>query len=277
MSLSVRRWVVGVPVYLPKLPERQQRWSGDADIGHQVTLAGKKRLLAHREVLDVAVVVRAGHGHLMASGPLVDRFVRASEVEIEEAPIAGVPLADSMPRSAAAPSRSRTGCGRSTCRTRRTSWCRRDRADPDLGRAPPSPLAGLLGVHPGRGGRDHGPPFGQDAFGNTNLLRRVITGTAFSFTPSAASTAPVGISGVGSVFGSKYPVGPGTLWLVIRNTSATQTFDIGITGGGSLSRAHVLTKAITALGSTLDISGWSGNGVQCHVRPRGEQGASIKF
>lgn len=49
-ALSARRWVVGVPVYLPKLPARQQRWSGGNPIGHQVTLAGKPKFLAPRDV-----------------------------------------------------------------------------------------------------------------------------------------------------------------------------------------------------------------------------------
>jgi hypothetical protein len=46
-----------------------------------------------------------------------------------------------------------------------------------------------------------------DYRGNTNLLRCVITGTAFSFTPEAASTELVGFSGVD--LRVEVPGGPG--------------------------------------------------------------------
>ncbi len=107
----------------------------------------------------------------------------------------------------------------------------------------------------------------SDQRGNTNLFRRIVKGSNFSFTPGAAGVQFGGVTGGpdgSSIFGGMYLVGPGVVWVVVRNTSTAQTFDIGAAGGGSLGRAHIrtnLTASNAALGVTQNISTWSGNGV----------------
>lgn len=75
---------------------------------------------------------------------------------------------------------------------------------------------------------------------------------AWSFTPSAASNRFAALTG-GDIL-----IPPGVYWLVIRNTSTTQAFDIGRDTGGVLAVPSTWTKSIASLGSTIDIvTGWA--------------------
>ena len=86
------------------------------------------------------------------------------------------------------------------------------------------------------------------------ILERV-TGTdaTLSFTPSAISDRTANVSAPGT------PLLPGTYWLAIRNTSASQTFGVRRTTtytelAGNLYGQDNVPNAL-ALGSTLDTSG----------------------
>jgi hypothetical protein len=80
-------------------------------------------------------------------------------------------------------------------------------------------------------------------------------GGSFSFTPGVAFAQDSGISGGGSAY-----LGPGVYMLVIRNTSATQTFGLGEQAAGTIAPTTCKTKTLgSALGATLDLNtGWSG-------------------
>jgi hypothetical protein len=95
---------------------------------------------------------------------------------------------------------------------------------------------------------------------NASGTMAFVTGTdaAWSFTPSAASLRTAAVSG------APVTLGPGVYWLVIRNTSATQTFGIGhstaATGDPWSGRSKInnATKE-AALGATIDLTAaaWS--------------------
>jgi hypothetical protein len=74
----------------------------------------------------------------------------------------------------------------------------------------------------------------------------------FSFTPSAAGVQASTVAGSDPV-----AISPGIVWLVIRNTSSTYTFDIGVAGAGTMNRDANMRKNIGSLGSTLSMSGWA--------------------
>lgn len=87
----------------------------------------------------------------------------------------------------------------------------------------------------------------EDRLDNSNSLNEIAgaNGT-WSFTPSAASfrSSPAAVN-------PTY-IAPGLYWLVIRNTSSTQTFGVGEQAAGTLAHNTCQTKSIPALGSTLD-------------------------
>lgn len=78
----------------------------------------------------------------------------------------------------------------------------------------------------------------------------------FSFTPSAASAQTAFPSS------SAFVLEPGMYWLVIRNTNTSRAFDIGGTtnSASNLATNSLSTTSTAALGSTIDISGWSASG-----------------
>lgn len=99
--------------------------------------------------------------------------------------------------------------------------------------------------------------FGLYTDDGTTTLQRV-TGTTgtFSFTPSAVDDRTANVAGVPKI------IGPGIYWLVIRNTSTSQTFVIRRTAPTELIAAgfgvQLTTASTAALGATLDTTGFSG-------------------
>jgi hypothetical protein len=86
----------------------------------------------------------------------------------------------------------------------------------------------------------------EDRLNNSgNLSEIAACNGTFSFTPVAASQRS-------SVAGSIVTIGAGVYWLAIRNTSASNTFGIGSAAAGTLATNTAQTKAIAALGATLD-------------------------
>lgn len=100
-----------------------------------------------------------------------------------------------------------------------------------------------------------------------SVFKQVASGT-WSFTPtvasdraSAATVAPTEIAA-------------GVYWLVIRNTSTAQTFGIDGALPGSFGRSINRTNAaLAALGTTIDISAWSGSSTSQACRLDGRIGA----
>src|SRR3990167_4008697 len=86
-----------------------------------------------------------------------------------------------------------------------------------------------------------------DSANDSNTLNAVAgTDATWSFTPTAEDLrTSTGVSGA--------PVAllPGMYWLVIRNTSATQTFQVGRVTSVFTKNVYA-TKSIAALGATLD-------------------------
>lgn len=82
-----------------------------------------------------------------------------------------------------------------------------------------------------------------------------ITGcdASVSFTPTAASWRQGNVGTPGTL------IRPGLVWLVIRNTSASQGFNCGRVNTGTLLSAFNVRRGSTAaaLGATVDISGWT--------------------
>lgn len=102
-----------------------------------------------------------------------------------------------------------------------------------------------------------------------NNLVQLIVGSAFSFTPVAASDRSANISGVPE------RLYPGQYWLVIRNTSTTQTFGLGLVGAGTMNTPNLCrtNTTVAALGATLDISAWTAQTYQALARLNGRIGA----
>jgi len=93
-----------------------------------------------------------------------------------------------------------------------------------------------------------------ERLGNSATLDEVANANGtWSFTPSAASWR--------SSAAQSPPVllGPGVYWVVIRNTSTSQTLGVGIgTAGGTGSPSTGRTASIAALGSTLNSASFTG-------------------
>jgi hypothetical protein len=88
----------------------------------------------------------------------------------------------------------------------------------------------------------------EDRNDASNSLNEIaaLNGT-WSFTPSAASARASNAATPGTY------LGPGLYWLVIRNTSASQTFGLGSAAASATALGNTgQTKAIAALASTLD-------------------------
>ncbi len=103
---------------------------------------------------------------------------------------------------------------------------------------------------------------------NNSATANFLTGTdaAWSFTPGAAS------SRLATVSGTPVIIPPGVYWFVIRNTSATQTFDLASTGSSTAGAIYTAAaaQAIAALGSTLDlVTSWSSTAGAIAVRLNG--------
>jgi hypothetical protein len=87
-----------------------------------------------------------------------------------------------------------------------------------------------------------------------------VTGSdaTFSFTPGGAASS----QSSGVVSGDPLLLAPGTYFLVVRNTSTSQTFTIGTTASSTLGVANMKTitaASVPALGSTLDlVTTWAG-------------------
>lgn len=74
-----------------------------------------------------------------------------------------------------------------------------------------------------------------------------VNGT-FSFTPAGAATFQSSTAATPGTY-----IGPGIYWLAIRNTSATNTFGLGVTSGGTLGDVKAQTKTLgSGLSTTLD-------------------------
>jgi len=99
---------------------------------------------------------------------------------------------------------------------------------------------------------------------------RLASGT-YSFTPGAASNQD---SSAGSVL-----VPPGMWYLVIRNTSATQTFGLGEQAGGTMAPTTEKTQTLgSALGATLNlVTGWSSITAISGVILRGTQAGDTGY
>jgi hypothetical protein len=113
--------------------------------------------------------------------------------------------------------------------------------------------------------------------GSTTLTRVTGTDGTFSFTPSAADDRTANISVPGTL------IRPGTYFVAIRNTSASQTFSIRRAVPVEMVNTHSATNNTTgaaALGSTLDYSatGWSAQVGIYYVRLNGRaMGQSAAF
>lgn len=95
-----------------------------------------------------------------------------------------------------------------------------------------------------------------------------ITGTdgTLSFTPGAASDRTANVSSPGVL------LVPGVYWLVLRNTSASQTFAYRRVASTELAGnvfAQVTTASVAALGSTIDLTSWTFNAFQFMARLNG--------
>jgi hypothetical protein len=82
-----------------------------------------------------------------------------------------------------------------------------------------------------------------------------LTGTdaTLSFTPTVASWRQGNIATPGTL------IKPGVVWLVIRNTSASNAFNLGRVNTGTLLSAFNVRRGanVAALGATVDISAWT--------------------
>ncbi len=105
----------------------------------------------------------------------------------------------------------------------------------------------------------------------TNELVRLLPGAAISFTPGAASTV---LSVIGGPL-QPFRLAPGIYWVVLRNTSAAQTFEVGssLSGLGRSCTRIQTGAAVAALGATINISGWGGSTAFVSSRLDGEIGA----
>ena len=93
--------------------------------------------------------------------------------------------------------------------------------------------------------------------GSATLNEIANTAAAWSFTPSAASLRRVSVTS-----GAPVLLDPGYYWIVLRNTSATQVFNLRRVSPPTLVVPSFRLKAIAALSSTIDLdTGWTnGNG-----------------
>jgi hypothetical protein len=105
----------------------------------------------------------------------------------------------------------------------------------------------------------------------TSSTASFITGTdcTWSFTPSAASLRAATVSG------APVALDPGYYLVVIRNTSASQTFDVGAETQGAAnmlkgSCVHSVTASVAALTTTIDVTGWSRAGSIVGIQLDGE-------
>lgn len=111
---------------------------------------------------------------------------------------------------------------------------------------------------------------------SAGVLREVPGATwTFSFTPTVASIRSATASG------SPVWLKSGTYFLVIRNTSATETFGVGHAGVNAAQwmgfLGSVTQTGVGALASTIDISGWGGSGAHPAVVICGTAGGRSWF
>lgn len=89
---------------------------------------------------------------------------------------------------------------------------------------------------------------------------------AWSFTPSAASLRRVSVT-----TGAPVILSPGSYWIVLRNTSTSQTFALRRTSPPTLALPDMrLHSGIAALGASLELdSGWTTGGGVCAIWAEG--------